>query len=68
MSLTPKEEAIHLEVKALKEFKPVNLHIDQETKYIYNKACEEFFDSWTSEILDIIDQYLTAKTNQNPKG
>lgn len=64
MSLTPKEQAIHLEAKALIEFK----HSDQESKYIYNKACEEFFDSWTRDILDIIDQYLTAKSNQNPKG
>lgn len=64
MSLTPKEEAIHLEVKALKEFKPIKLHIDQETRYIYNKACEEFFDSWSTDILDIIDKYLTAKRKE----
>lgn len=57
MALTPKEEAIHLEVRALKEFKPT----DQEAKYIYTKACEEFFDSWTKEILDILDTHLTAK-------
>lgn len=62
MSLTPKEEAIHLEVKALKEFKPNNL--DQETKYIYHKACEEFFDSWTREILDILDTHLTLKSKE----
>ena len=64
MALTPKEEAIHLEVKALKAFKPINLHIDQETKYIYNKACEEFFDSWSKEILDILDTYLTHKAKE----
>lgn len=62
MSLTPKEEAIHLEVRALKEFKPTNM--DQETKYIYTKACEEFFDSWTKEILDILDTYLTHKAKE----
>jgi hypothetical protein len=59
MSLTPKEEAIHLEVKALKEFKPSNM--DQESKYIYNKACEEFFDAWTKDILDMLDEHLTGK-------
>lgn len=57
MPLTPKEEAIHLEVKALIEFKPS----DQESKYIYTKACEEFFDSWTREILSMLDQHLTQK-------
>lgn len=60
MALTPKEEAIHLEVRALREFKPT----DQEAKYIYTKACEEFFDSWTREILDILDQHLAAKAKQ----
>lgn len=64
MALTPKEEAIHLEVKSLKYFKPT----DPEAKYIYNKACEEFFDSWTREILDILDAHLTAKADTtNPK-
>lgn len=62
MSLTPKEEAIHLEVKALKEFKPA--HIDQEAKYIYNKACEEFFNSWTIEILEMLDRHLTERSKQ----
>ena len=57
MPLTPKEEAIHLEVKALKEFKPTN----PESKYIYTRACEEFFDSWTKEILDILDKHLSEK-------
>lgn len=60
MALTPKEEAIHLEVKALLEFKPDN----QEAKYIYTRACEEFFDSWSKDILDILDKYLTAKSKQ----
>lgn len=59
MALTPKEEAIHLEVKALKELRP-NLK-DQEAKYIYYKACEEFFDSWYKEILDILDSHLSNK-------
>lgn len=62
MPLTPKEEAIHLEVRALKEFKPTAM--DQETKYIYNKACEEFFDSWTREILDILDKHFTQKSKE----
>ena len=60
MPLTPKEEAIHLEVKALKEFKPT--HMDQEAKYIYNKACEEFFDSWAREILEMLDTYLIERS------
>lgn len=60
MSLTPREEAIHLEVKALREFKPT----DPEAKYIYTKACEEFFDSWTAEILDMLDQHLTNKSKE----
>lgn len=60
MSLTPKEEAIHLEVRALREFKPTSM--DQEAKYIYSKACEEFFDSWTKEILDMLDKYLTERS------
>ena len=60
MSLTPKEEAIHLEVRALKEFKPT----DQEAKYIYNKACEEFFDSWSKEILDMLDKHVTNKSKE----
>ena len=60
MSLTPKEEAIHIEVKALIDFKPS----DQESKYIYTKACEEFFDSWTAEILDMLDKHLSNKSKE----
>lgn len=57
MKLSPKEEALHLEVKALKELKPT----DMESMYIYAAALNMFFDRHTKEILDILDQHLTAK-------
>lgn len=56
--MTPKEEAMHLEVKALKEFKPV----DKESMYIYAAALNMFFDRHTNEILNILDEYLAERS------
>lgn len=62
MSLTPQEEAIHLEARALIELRPLTKN--HETKYIYERACEEFFNSWTKEVLDIVDKYLIERSKQ----
>ena len=58
MKLSPKEEALHLEVKALKELKPA----DMESMYIYAAALNMFFDRHTKEILDMLDKYLTERS------
>ena len=60
MTLSPKEEALHLEVKALKEFKP----IDKESMYIYAAALNMFFDRHTVDILNILDQHLQLKSKE----
>lgn len=60
MSISPKEEAMHLEVKALIELKPT----DAEAMYIYNAAASMFFERHTREILDIIDKHLSEKARK----
>lgn len=42
-------KSMHLEVKALLDFKPK----DDEEKYIYNRALEEFFNTHAKYILGI---------------
>lgn len=60
MALTPKEEAMHLEVKALIELKPT----DAEALYIYNAALSMFFETNAKEILGILDKHLAAKQHK----
>lgn len=60
MPLTPKEEAMHLEVKALIELKPS----DAEAMYIYAAALNMFFDRHAKEILSILDQHLKLKSKE----
>ena len=66
MPLTPKEEAMHLEVRALRELKPK----DPESMYIYAAALSMFFDRHATEILDILDKHFKDKNkpNNNLKG
>ena len=60
MPLTPKEEAMHLEVRALIELAPRN----EEEKYIHGLALTMFFETNAKEILSILDQYLKLKSKE----
>ena len=55
--MTPKEEAMHLEVKALLEFAPR----DAEAQRIYNDALEIFFSQHARDILVILDIYFMSQ-------
>lgn len=56
--LTDKEQAMHLEVKALLELKPS----DPESVYIWAAALNMFFDRHAKEILSILDTHFKQKS------
>ena len=60
MSLTPQEEAMHLEIKILLMFEAKT----DEEKYIYKNALDTFFEQHTKYILTTLDQHLNAKAKQ----
>lgn len=57
MSLTPKEEAMRIEVRSLIELKPS----DPEAMYVYSLALTMFFEQYSKEILDILDLHFKHK-------
>ena len=64
MSLTPREEMLHLEVKALRLFTP---RCSDEV-YVYKQSLHHFIDYNYKDILDILailDQHLDAKASNN---
>lgn len=60
MPLTPKEQAMHLEVKALIELQPR----DEESKYIHGLALTMFFETNAKEILSILDLHFKQKSKE----